>query len=115
MDQLDVNRDKQKMNLPGMKPDHPMVKRQEPQTVKGSGISLPHDVRLEMAQNFLSFFKLNFRELLIFFGKFLSTGCITFLILVKFPYHNMDRVYAKIRRGDLGQGNRNRYYRGKKD
>lgn len=27
-----------------------MFTRQEPQTVKGSGISLPHDVRLEMAQ-----------------------------------------------------------------
>ena len=50
MDQLDVNKEKQKMNLPGMKPDHPMVKRQEPQTVKGSGISLSHDIRLEMAQ-----------------------------------------------------------------
>ncbi len=50
MDQLDVNKDKQKMNLPGMKPDHPMVKRQEPQTVKGSGISLPHEIRMEMAQ-----------------------------------------------------------------
>lgn len=50
MDQLDVNKEKQKMNLPGMRPDHPMVKRQEPQTVKGSGISLSHDIRLEMAQ-----------------------------------------------------------------
>ncbi|MTI94636.1 MAG: ferritin Dps family protein [Firmicutes bacterium] len=48
MSQLDVN--KQKMNMPGMQPDHPMVKRQNPQTVKGSGISLPHDVRMEMAQ-----------------------------------------------------------------
>ncbi len=45
---MDVN--KEKMNLPGMEPVHPMVKRQSPQTVKGAGINLPHDVRLEMAQ-----------------------------------------------------------------
>jgi DNA-binding ferritin-like protein len=46
---LDAN--VQKMNqLPYMQPSHPMVKRQNPQTVKGSGISLPHEVRLEMAQ-----------------------------------------------------------------
>lgn len=45
---LDTNQ--QKMNLPGMQPGHRMVKRQEPQTVKGSGISLAHEVRLEMAQ-----------------------------------------------------------------
>lgn len=36
--------------MPGMQPDHYMVKRQEPQTVKGSGISLPHGVRMEMAK-----------------------------------------------------------------
>ena len=45
---LDVNR--QKMNLPGMQPHHPMAKRQEPQTVKGAGISLEHATRMEMAQ-----------------------------------------------------------------
>ncbi|UNC91423.1 Dps family protein [Candidatus Contubernalis alkaliaceticus] len=50
MDHLDINKEKEKMNLPGMKPNHSMVKRQEPQTVKGSGISLTHDIRLEMAQ-----------------------------------------------------------------
>ena len=48
MTQLDQN--KQKMNMPGMQPDHPMVKRQNPQTVKGSGISLEHGTRMEMAQ-----------------------------------------------------------------
>lgn len=37
-------------NMPGMKPDHYMIKRQEPQTVKGSGINLPHGVRMEMAR-----------------------------------------------------------------
>jgi starvation-inducible DNA-binding protein len=46
--QLDVN--KTIMNLPGMQPAHSMVKRQEPQTVKGSGISLAHEVRMEMAK-----------------------------------------------------------------
>lgn len=46
--QLDQNT--QKMNLPGMQPSHSMFKRQEPQTVKGSGINLPHEVRMEMAQ-----------------------------------------------------------------
>ena len=46
--QLDIN--KQVMNLPGMQPNHEMIKRQEPQTVKGSGISLPHEVRMEMAK-----------------------------------------------------------------
>ena len=46
--QLDVN--KEIMNLPGMQPAHSMVKRQEPQTVKGSGISLVHEVRMEMAK-----------------------------------------------------------------
>jgi len=44
---LDVNQPK--MNQPYMQPGHPMVKRQNPQTVKGSGISLDHNVRLEMA------------------------------------------------------------------
>lgn len=48
LNHLDVN--KPKMNMPGMQPDHPMVKRQNPQTVKGSGISLDHNTRLEMAQ-----------------------------------------------------------------
>ncbi|RQD76275.1 MAG: ferritin Dps family protein [Candidatus Syntrophonatronum acetioxidans] len=38
------------MNLPGMQPSHEMVKRQNPQTVKGAGINLPHEVRMEMAQ-----------------------------------------------------------------
>ncbi|QNO16263.1 ferritin-like domain-containing protein [Alkalicella caledoniensis] len=37
-------------NDPGMQPDHYMVKRQEPHTVKGSGINLPHVVRMEMAK-----------------------------------------------------------------
>lgn len=37
------------MNMPGMQPNHPMVKRQNPQTVKGSGISLDHEIRMEMA------------------------------------------------------------------
>ncbi len=46
--QLDIN--KEIMNLPGMQPGHQMVKRQEPQTVKGSGISLAHEVRMEMAK-----------------------------------------------------------------
>ena len=46
--QIDIN--EQMMNLPGMQPGHPMVKRQNPQTVKGSGISLPHEIRMEMAQ-----------------------------------------------------------------
>ena len=44
---LDVNQPK--MNQPYMQPNYPMVKRQNPQTVKGSGISLDHNVRLEMA------------------------------------------------------------------
>lgn len=47
MTHLDEN--KPKMNMPGMQPSHPMVKRQNPQTVKGSGISLDHNVRMEMA------------------------------------------------------------------
>jgi starvation-inducible DNA-binding protein len=46
--QIDVNQ--QKMNLPGMVPGHQMFKRQNPQTVKGSGISLSHEIRMEMAQ-----------------------------------------------------------------
>ncbi|WP_353892265.1 ferritin-like domain-containing protein [Proteinivorax hydrogeniformans] len=46
--QLDTNPNAP--NLSGTTPDHKMVKRQEPQTVKGSGISLDHDTRLEMAQ-----------------------------------------------------------------
>ena len=46
--QLDVN--EQLKGLPGMQSAHSMVKRQEPQTVKGSGISLPHEVRQEMAR-----------------------------------------------------------------
>jgi starvation-inducible DNA-binding protein len=46
--QIDVNQPK--MNLPGMQPGHEMFKRQNPQTVKGSGISLPHEVRMEMAK-----------------------------------------------------------------
>ncbi len=46
--QIDVNQ--QKMNLPGMVPGHEMFKRQNPQTVKGSGISLSHEIRMEMAQ-----------------------------------------------------------------
>lgn len=37
-------------NMSGMQPDHYMVKRQEPQTVKGAGINLPHAVRMEMAR-----------------------------------------------------------------
>jgi len=44
---LDEN--KPKMNMPAMQPNHPMTKRQNPQTVKGSGISLDHDIRMEMA------------------------------------------------------------------
>lgn len=47
MPNLDVNQPK--MNMPGMQPNHPMVKRQNPQTVKGSGISLDHEIRMEMA------------------------------------------------------------------
>lgn len=47
MSHLDVNQPK--MNMPYMEPNHPMVKRQNPQTVKGSGISLDHQVRMEMA------------------------------------------------------------------
>lgn len=47
MTHLDEN--KPKMSMPGMQPDHPMLKRQNPQTVKGSGISLEHDTRMEMA------------------------------------------------------------------
>lgn len=46
--ELDVNQ--QKMNLPGMQPGHMMTKRQNPQTVKGSGISLSEEIRREMAQ-----------------------------------------------------------------
>ena len=46
--QIDVNQ--QIMNLPGMQPGHEMLIRQKPQTVKGSGISLPHEVRMEMAK-----------------------------------------------------------------
>lgn len=47
MSHLDVNQPK--MNMPYMEPNHPMIKRQNPQTVKGSGISLDHKVRMEMA------------------------------------------------------------------
>lgn len=47
MPHLDEN--KPKMNMPAMQPNHPMTKRQNPQTVKGSGISLDHDIRMEMA------------------------------------------------------------------
>lgn len=47
MKNLDTNQSK--MNMPGMQPDHPMVKRQQPQTVKGAGISLDHSTRMEMA------------------------------------------------------------------
>lgn len=45
----DLDTNQPKMGMPGMQPDHPMVKRQQPQTVKGSGISLDHDTRMEMA------------------------------------------------------------------
>lgn len=48
METLDVN--PAKMNLPFMKPNPNMVLRQNPQTVKGSGISLPEEVRNEMVQ-----------------------------------------------------------------
>ena len=48
MENLDVNQ--AKMNFPNMKPNPNMVLRQNPQTVKGSGISLPHEVRQEMIQ-----------------------------------------------------------------
>ncbi len=47
---MDIDVNQPKMNMPGMQPSHPMVKRQNPQTVKGSGITLHHDVRMEMAQ-----------------------------------------------------------------
>jgi starvation-inducible DNA-binding protein len=48
MENLDVN--PAKMNIPFMQPNPNMILRQNPQTVKGSGISLPHDVRQEMVQ-----------------------------------------------------------------
>lgn len=48
METLDVN--PSKINLPFMKPNPNMVLRQNPQTVKGSGISLPEEVRREMVQ-----------------------------------------------------------------
>ncbi len=47
MEHLDVN--PAKMDLPFMKPNPNMILRQTPQTVKGSGISLPEEVRREMA------------------------------------------------------------------
>lgn len=47
MENLDVN--PAKMNLPFMQPNPNLILRQNPQTVKGSGISLPQEVRLEMA------------------------------------------------------------------
>ncbi len=48
MENLDVNQ--AKMNLPFMQPNPNMTLRQNPQTVKGSGISLPQEVREEMVQ-----------------------------------------------------------------
>lgn len=38
------------MNIPGVQVDPNLFLRQTPQTVKGSGISLPHEVRQEMAR-----------------------------------------------------------------
>ena len=48
MEHIDIN--PAKMDLPYMQPNPNMVLRQNPQTIKGCGISLPHEVRQEMVQ-----------------------------------------------------------------
>jgi starvation-inducible DNA-binding protein len=104
MEHLDVNQEK--MNLPHMKPNPNMILRQNPQTVKGSGISLPEDVRREMAQQ-LDAHNCALHIMLHQYGKhhWLTEGAESFLSLhhlleehIEKTMKNIDSVAERVAR-----------------